>query len=71
LEDGYRITYSGDGFLNKMVRLLTAGAVHAAQGRIRLDDFTALLDHAPGLPLGKSPLCAPAVGVYLRKVLYL
>ncbi len=70
LDDGYRITYAGDGFLYKMVRLLTGGAVHAAQGRIRLDDFAALLDQPPGLPLGKSPLCAPADGLYLKRVTY-
>ena len=70
LPDGYRITWRGDGFLYKMVRLLTGGAVHAAQGRIRLDDFSALLDQPPGLPLGKSPLCAPSDGLYLQEVLY-
>lgn len=70
LADGYRITFVGDGFLYKMVRLLTGGAVHAAQGRIRLDDFAALLDQAPGLALGKSPNCAPADGLYLQEVLY-
>ncbi len=70
LPDGYRITWRGDGFLYKMVRLLTGGAVNAAQGRIRLDDFAALLDQPPGLPLGKSPLCAPADGLYLREVIY-
>ena len=70
LAHGYRITFVGDGFLYKMVRLLTGGAVHAAQGRIRMDDFAALLDQADGLPLGKSPLCAPADGLYLQQVLY-
>jgi tRNA pseudouridine38-40 synthase len=70
LDDGYRITYSGDGFLYKMVRLLTGGAVHAAQGRIRMDDFADLLDQPPGLPHGKSPLCAPADGLYLQRVIY-
>lgn len=70
LQDGYQITCTGDGFLYKMVRLLTGGAVHAAQGRIRLDDLAALLDQAPSLPLGKSPLCAPSDGLYLQKVLY-
>ena len=70
LQDGYQITYNGDGFLYKMVRLLTGGAVHAAQGRIRLDDFAALLDQPAGLPLGKSPLCAPADGLYLQEVIY-
>ncbi len=70
LADGYRITFVGDGFLYKMVRLLAGGAVHAAQGRIRMDDFAALLDQADGLPHGKSPLCAPADGLYLQQVLY-
>ena len=70
LQDGYQISYKGDGFLYKMVRLLTGGAVHAAQGRIRMDDFAALLDQPPGLPLGKSPLCAPADGLFLEKVIY-
>ena len=70
LQDGYQISYKGDGFLYKMVRLLTGGAVHAAQGRIRLDDLAALLDQSPGLPLGKSPLCAPADGLFLQEVIY-
>ncbi len=70
LDDGYRIVFAGDGFLYKMVRLLTGAAVHAAQGRMRLDDLAAMLDQPPGLPLGKSPLCAPADGLYLREVLY-
>jgi tRNA pseudouridine38-40 synthase len=70
LQDGYRITYTGDGFLYKMVRLLTGGAVHAAQGRMRLDDLAALLDQPAGLPLGKSPLCAPADGLYLESVIF-
>jgi tRNA pseudouridine38-40 synthase len=70
LSDGYRITWVGDGFLYKMVRLLTGAAVHAAQGKIRLDDLAAYLDQPPGLPLGKSPNCAPADGLYLQEVLY-
>jgi tRNA pseudouridine38-40 synthase len=70
LADGYRITYVGDGFLYKMVRLLTGAAVHAAQGKMRLDELAALLDQAPGLPLGKAPNCAPADGLYLQEVLY-
>lgn len=70
MQDGYRITFTGDGFLYKMVRLLTGGAVHAAQGRIRLDDLAALLDQPAGLPRGKSPLCAPADGLYLESVVF-
>ena len=46
-EDGYRIVYSGNGFLYKMARLLTGSVVYAAQGRLRLDDLTAFLDQ-PG-----------------------
>jgi len=70
LVDGYRITWVGDGFLYKMVRFLTGAAVQAAQGRIRMEDLAALLDQAPGLPLGKAPNCAPADGLYLQQVLY-
>jgi tRNA pseudouridine38-40 synthase len=70
LSDGYRITFAGDGFLYKMVRLLTGGAVLAAQGRLHVDALGALLDQAPGLPFGKSPHCAPADGLYLQEVLY-
>ncbi|MFT4177550.1 MAG: tRNA pseudouridine(38-40) synthase TruA [Luteolibacter sp.] len=70
LADGYRIVYQGDGFLYKMVRLLTGAALHAANGRMRLEDLAVLLDQPEGLPFGKSPLCAPADGLYLREVLY-
>jgi len=70
IENGYRITFEGDGFLYKMVRLLTGAAVHTAQGRMPLADLAALLDQPPGLPHGKSPICAPADGLYLDKVLY-
>ncbi|MEI8037490.1 MAG: tRNA pseudouridine(38-40) synthase TruA [Verrucomicrobiota bacterium] len=70
LADGYRITWVGDGFLYKMCRLLTGAAVHAAHGRLRLDDLAALLDQPPGLPRGKAPNCAPAGGLYLQQVIY-
>ncbi|QJE94907.1 tRNA pseudouridine(38-40) synthase TruA [Luteolibacter luteus] len=70
IEWGWRITYTGDGFLYKMVRLLTGTAVQAAQGRLRLDEAAAYLDQPPGLPLGKSPHCAPADGLFLEAVHY-
>jgi len=70
LDDGYRITFEGDGFLYKMVRLMTGAAVHTAQGRMRLDEIKALLDQPDGLPLGKSNHCAPADGLYLQAVTY-
>jgi tRNA pseudouridine38-40 synthase len=70
LPDGYRITFSGNGFLYKMARMLTGSAIKAAQGRLRLDDLANLLDQPPGLPHGKAPLCAPADGLYLESVRY-
>ena len=68
--DGYRITFTGNGFMYKMVRLLTGAAVQAAQGRIRLDDHLALLDQSEDLPFGKSPFCAPPDGLTLLDVRY-
>lgn len=69
-DHGYRITFEGDGFLYKMVRMLTGAAVHAAQGRMPICDIAARLDQPPDLPFGKSPICAPADGLYLDQVLY-
>jgi tRNA pseudouridine38-40 synthase len=70
LTDGCRLTFAGDGFLYKMVRLLVGAAVKVAQGKLADADFTALLDQGPDLPHGKSSLCAPADGLYLQQVLY-
>ena len=69
-EQGYRLIYSGSGFLYKMVRLLTGAVVHAAQGRLSLEDLSLLLDQPQGLPHGKSPLCAPPDGLILDHVVY-
>jgi len=69
LSDGYRITLSGNGFLYKMARMLTGSAIKVAQGRLRLDDLALLLDQPSSLPHGKAPLCAPADGLYLQRVL--
>lgn len=70
LPDGYRMSFHGDGFLYKMVRMLVGSAIKAAQGRLRLDDLALLLDQPAGLPHGKAPLCAPADGLYLEEVIY-
>lgn len=70
LTDGWRLTFSGDGFLYKMVRMLTGAAVKVAQGRAAPDDLAARLDQPPGLPLGKCNHCAPADGLYLEQVHY-
>jgi len=66
-EDGYLLTFTGEGFLYKMVRLLTGAAVQAAQGRYRLDDLAALVESPSGT---KSPLCAPPDGLTLASVSY-
>ena len=65
--DGYLLTFTGNGFLYKMVRLLTGGAVQVAQGRLRLDDLAGLLT-IPGDE--KSPFCAPPDGLILQEVAY-
>lgn len=70
IDGGYRITFTGNGFMYKMVRLLTGAAVQAAQGRLRLDDHLSLLDQSETLPYGKSPFCAPADGLTLLHVNY-
>jgi len=67
IANGYLITFTGDGFLYKMVRLLTGAAVQAAQGYLRQDDLYDLV-YSPSDK--KSPLCAPADGLTLLQVDY-
>ena len=67
IEGGYLLTFTGNGFLYKMVRLLTGAAVQVAQGYLRQDDLYDLL-HTPAGK--KSPLCAPADGLTLLEVNY-
>jgi tRNA pseudouridine38-40 synthase len=61
------ITYEGDGFLYKMVRLLTGTIVRIGLGK---DDasFVERLLHSGGRE--KTAYCAPADGLYLIRVLY-
>jgi len=70
LDHGWQVTWSGDGFLYKMVLLLTGSVLEVAQGRLRIDNFAQLLDQASGLPHGRAPLCAPADGLFLEEVHY-
>ena len=67
--DGYLLTFEGNGFLYKMVRMLTGTAVQAAQGRLRLDEIEDLLQGEKGEPR-KPAHCAPASGLTLVKVRY-
>ncbi len=69
-ENGYRLTFTGNGFLYKMVRLLTGAIVHTAQGRISPEKLQQLLDQPKSLPHGRSPHCAPADGLILQQVTY-
>lgn len=67
---GWRVTFHGNGFLYKMVRLLVGTAVQVALGRMSVDDLRLLLDQPSGLPHGRSSHCAPASGLFLEKVDY-
>ena len=60
------LEYEGDGFLYKMVRLLTGAAVRCGQGRASADWIKLLL----GGQAGKNSFAAPAEGLYLLRVLY-
>ncbi len=60
------VDYEGDGFLYKMVRLLTGTLVRCAQGRASLDWMHELL----ACRGTKTSFAAPAEGLYLMRVLY-
>lgn len=61
----WTLDFEGDGFLYKMVRLLTGSMVRCAQGRAPLSWLDGLLAGA-----GKTSFAAPAEGLYLMRVLY-
>jgi tRNA pseudouridine38-40 synthase len=61
------LEYSGDGFLYRMVRLLTGSIVQVALGRKDLDWLRDLLTDPHGR---KSHYLAPAAGLYLVRVKY-
>ena len=65
------LTFEGDGFLYKMVRLLTGSLVRVAQGKAELEWLGAFLTPPePGKPWKKTSCAAPAEGLYLARVLY-
>ncbi len=61
------LRFEGDGFLYKMVRLLTGTLIRCAQGRAELSFIDELLA-AKGAR--KTSFAAPAEGLYLVRVLY-
>lgn len=75
---GTRLTldFHGNGFLYKMVRLMTGAIIRCGQGKLTADALRSMLDaeslaaaHAAG-GIEKSPLCAPADGLTLVAVEY-
>lgn len=61
------LEFEGDGFLYKMVRLMTGAAVRMAEGKATL----AWLQQMIAKPLvAKNNFQAPADGLYLKRVLY-
>lgn len=60
------LTFGGDGFLYKMVRLMTGALLRVAQGHAEPVWITELLAGRHG----KSSFAAPADGLYLKRVLY-
>lgn len=67
-EDCLTLTFTGSGFLYKMVRLMIGGLYTAAVGKITRQEFKRLLN-TPSTG-DKSPLCAPPDGLYLMQVYY-
>ncbi|WP_302014017.1 tRNA pseudouridine(38-40) synthase TruA [uncultured Akkermansia sp.] len=62
------ITFTGTGFLYKMVRLMAGAAHEAARGKMALEELARLINlPRPG---DKSPFCAPPDGLTLMQVHY-
>lgn len=61
------LRFEGDGFLYKMVRLVTGTLVRCGQGRAELSFIKELL---AGKGTRKTSFAAPAEGLYLTRVLY-
>lgn len=59
------LTFTGNGFLYKMVRLLTGSMVRVAQGRAEPEWLDRLLARET-----KTSFAAPAEGLYLQKIRY-
>jgi tRNA pseudouridine38-40 synthase len=61
------LEFEGEGFLYKMVRIMTGSLIHAARGRASVDWLRELVADSSG---DKSHHCAPADGLFLVRVLY-
>lgn len=67
-EGGFDLSFEGDGFLYKMVRMMVGAAVDAARGRATSGWIRTMLEN-PG-EVTKCSACAPADGLYLVGVDY-
>ena len=65
---GFTLTFEGDGFLYKMVRMMVGAAIDCARGRETTDWIRAMLEKPA--EAGKCSACAPADGLYLVGVDY-
>ncbi|TAE92881.1 MAG: tRNA pseudouridine(38-40) synthase TruA [Verrucomicrobia bacterium] len=70
LTDGYLLTFTGEGFFYRMVRIMTGAAVAVAQGKMSMEQLCAYID--PGdVPYSTTcSHCAPADGLTLTQVWY-
>ncbi len=68
LGDDIHLEFEGDGFLYKMVRLMTGAIVRAGQGKLAAEEIGSWLADPP--EGRKSPVVAPPDGLYLVSVRY-
>ena len=61
------LRFAGSGFLYRMVRMLTGSMVRVAQGKADVAWLEELLSRPAGR---RTSFCAPAQGLYLKKVRY-
>jgi tRNA pseudouridine38-40 synthase len=66
--DEIHLEFTGNGFLYKMVRMMTGAAIRAAEGCLAPAEIRHWLETPP--PGRKSPLTAPAEGLHLVRVHY-
>lgn len=66
---GHEVSFSftGDGFLYHMVRMLVGAMVRVAQGKMSEQEF---LERLHSKKRSKAPFTAPACGLYLTKICY-
>lgn len=62
-----RLRFCGNGFMYRMVRMLTGTAHRVATGRMSPGELESMLTCPTG---PKTRFCAPACGLYLHRVLY-